>query len=69
VVELSEPRLEGDKLVYKAKVLFGKLPAKGGESSLFIDSAGGACNVGDGSYAGYPCWAQSAFDCGARGGC
>ena len=69
VVELSQPRLEGDKLAYKAKVLSGELPEKGGESSLFIDSAGGACNVGDGSYAGEPCWAQNAFNCPSSGGC
>jgi hypothetical protein len=69
VVELTEPRLDGKNIAYKTKVLSGKLPTKGGESSLFIDSAGGACNVGDGSYSGEPCWAQTAFNCPSSGGC
>ena len=69
IVEISEPRFDGANLSYKAKVLFGELPAQGGELSLFIDSSDAACDVGDGSYSGEPCWAQEAFDCPGRGGC
>lgn len=69
VLALSEPRISGDKVIYKAKVLLGTPPESGGENSLFIDSSEGACDVGDPSYSGLPCWAQTAFDCPGRGGC
>jgi hypothetical protein len=69
ILEISEPKFDGTKLSYKAKVLLGDLPAEGGELSLFIDSGDAACDVGDGMYSGEPCWAQKAFDCPGRGGC
>jgi hypothetical protein len=37
VVELMNPRLEGEDLSYDVRVLQGTPPAKGGISSLFID--------------------------------
>lgn len=40
VVELLEPRLEGDNLIYQVKLLSGELPAAGGANSLFIDVIG-----------------------------
>jgi hypothetical protein len=40
VVELHNPRLEGKDLSYNVKVLEGKLPARGGAASLFIDIIG-----------------------------
>jgi hypothetical protein len=39
-VEISKPRLVGTTLSYDAKVLDGELPARFGESSLFIDILG-----------------------------
>jgi hypothetical protein len=38
VVELSRPRLQGDDLVYEARVLSGVPPERGGPASLFIDA-------------------------------
>jgi hypothetical protein len=69
IVELSDPQFDGTDLTYKAKVLLGKLPAQGGELSLFIDNGDAACGVGNPSYGGDPCWAQEAFDCPGAGGC
>lgn len=69
IVELSDPQFDGTNLTYKAKLLLGSLPAKGGELSLFIDNGDAACSVGEGTYDGQPCWAQEAFDCPAFGGC
>lgn len=40
VVELSQPKLVGDDLSYTVKVINGKMPAKAGPSSLFIDIIG-----------------------------
>jgi len=40
VVVLSNPVLKGDNLSYDVKVLEGKMPAKGGPVSLFIDVIG-----------------------------
>lgn len=37
VVELRNPRIEGDTLTYDIKMLEGTLPEKGGDVSLFID--------------------------------
>jgi len=46
VVEISNPRLEGDDLIYSYKVIEGSLPAKGGQSALFIDKIGVGGGVG-----------------------
>ncbi len=61
VMELTDPNLEGGNLSFKVKMISGKLPAKAGENSLFIDAADGGC------WAGYemdqgPCWAREAFE-------
>ena len=40
VVELKNPVLDNDTLTYDVRVLKGKLPPAGGESSLFIDIIG-----------------------------
>ena len=69
ILELTDPQFDGTNLSYKVKVLLGELPAQGGELSLFIDSGDAACNVGDGSFGGEPCWAQEAFNCPSVGGC
>lgn len=69
IIEISEPQFDGTNLSYKAKILLGERPSEGGELYLFIDSGDAACDVGDGAYAGEPCWAQKAFDCAGRGGC
>ena len=37
-VELSEPRLDGTTLTFKARVIEGTVPAAGKATSLFIDS-------------------------------
>jgi hypothetical protein len=39
-VELSDPQIDEDTLTYKVIVLDGKLPAKAGPCSLFIDPVG-----------------------------
>ncbi len=39
-VVLREPQLDGDTLTYKIEVLDGKLPARTGPCSLFIDPIG-----------------------------
>ena len=46
VVELREPKLVGNNVSYAVKVLDGKIPAKFGTASLFIDHHGGS-NAGD----------------------
>ncbi len=48
VIELINPRVSGDDLVYDIRVLEGEVPATGGMSSLFIDGlfAGGALRSG-----------------------
>jgi hypothetical protein len=48
IVELSSPRLDGNKLSYNVKVLQGIASAQPGEGVLFIDNYGG--------------WAASAFN-------
>ncbi len=68
IVELSEPKVDGPDLSFRVKMLLGELPAEANELSLFIDSGDAACDV-DTPYAGEPCWAQEAFNCGDRGGC
>jgi len=40
VVELRDPKWQGDDLVYSVKLIEGKMPAKAGPSSLFIDIIG-----------------------------
>ncbi len=62
VVELTNPKMEGGNISFQVKVLSGKIPAKGGEASLFIDSSDGACWAGyDDFGGGLPCWAREAF--------
>lgn len=48
VVEISEPKIDGEDLVYHYRLLDGKLPASGGATSLFIDwiGVGGGVGVG-----------------------
>ncbi len=48
VVEITNPRVDGADLVYNYKVIKGRLPAKGGQSALFIDwiGAGGGAGAG-----------------------
>ena len=48
VVELTNPVVEGADLVYKYKIINGKLPAKGGATALFIDWIGVGGGVGFG---------------------
>ena len=48
VVEISQPVMEGRDLVYRYKVLEGKVPATGGAASLFIDWIGVGGGVGPG---------------------
>jgi len=40
VVELRDPQLAGDDLVYMVKVLQGQMPAKAADVSVFIDVIG-----------------------------
>ncbi len=40
VVELRDPRLEGEDLSYQVRILEGKVPASAGAASLFIDIIG-----------------------------
>jgi hypothetical protein len=48
VVEISQPVIEGRDLVYRYKVIEGKVPTKGGATSLFIDWIGPGGGVGVG---------------------
>lgn len=48
VVEISQPVVEGRDLVYRYKLLEGKVPATGGATSLFIDWIGPGGGVGPG---------------------
>ena len=48
VVEISQPLIEGRDLVYRYKVIEGKVPATGGVTSLFIDWIGPGGGVGAG---------------------
>ena len=48
VVEISEPVLEGEDLLYSYKVIEGSLPAEGGATALFIDKIGVGGGVGFG---------------------
>ena len=40
VLELKNPKMEGDKFTYDIKLLDGEIPDFGGRASLFIDPAG-----------------------------
>jgi hypothetical protein len=44
-VELLEPKLEGDVLTYRIRVIEGEVPKAGGATSLFID--GGVYRSGE----------------------
>jgi len=48
VVEITNPVVEGADLVYRYKVINGKMPAKGGATALFIDWIGVGGGVGFG---------------------
>ena len=48
VVEISHPKVEGSDIIYTYKLLDGKLPQKGGATSLFIDAIGIGGGVGVG---------------------
>jgi hypothetical protein len=62
VIVLSNPRLDGNNLLYDARTLGGALPPTGAESTLFIDGGGAPCDPAfDTGDPGYPCWAQQAF--------
>ncbi len=69
VVVLSNPRVDASNLIYDAKVLEGKIPQEGAESTLFIDGDNAPCSESDpGTAAGddlafssYPCRADNAF--------
>jgi hypothetical protein len=46
VVEISNPKVDGSDIVYTYKLLDGKVPQKGGATSLFIDAIGIGGGVG-----------------------
>jgi hypothetical protein len=48
VVEISHPKVDGSDIIYTYKLLDGKLPQKGGATSLFIDAIGIGGGVGVG---------------------
>jgi hypothetical protein len=48
VVEISHPVVEGKDLIYKYKLIEGKMPKSGGEAALFIDWIGAGGGVGPG---------------------
>lgn len=48
VVEISHPKVVGSDIIYTYKLLDGKLPQKGGATSLFIDAIGIGGGVGVG---------------------
>jgi hypothetical protein len=48
VVEIFDPVLQGKDLVYRYKLIDGKVPASGGATSLFIDWIGPGGGVGAG---------------------
>ena len=63
IVVLTEPKMDGKNIVFKARALRGEIPAQGGETALFIDGYQTPCNSGlnDPEYSSYPCWAATAF--------
>lgn len=48
VIEILNPRVMGKDLVYDYKLIEGKVPKAGGETSLFIDTIGIGGGVGPG---------------------
>ena len=48
VVEIFDPMVQGKDLVYRYKLIEGKVPASGGATSLFIDWIGPGGGVGAG---------------------
>jgi hypothetical protein len=48
VVELTKPVMDGADLVYSYKLIDGKMPKSGGETTLFIDAIGVGGGVGVG---------------------
>ena len=48
VVEIFDPKVQGKDLVYRYKLIEGKVPASGGATSLFIDWIGPGGGVGAG---------------------
>ncbi|WP_193548182.1 hypothetical protein [Aestuariivirga litoralis] len=48
IIEILDPRMDGQDLVYSYKLVNGKPPATGGETALFIDwiGVGGGVGVG-----------------------
>lgn len=48
VVEITNPVIEGKDIIYDYKLIEGKMPAEGGQASLFIDWIGPGGGVGVG---------------------
>ncbi len=48
VLEISDPVVDGKDLVYRYKLIEGKMPASGGATSLFIDWIGPGGGIGPG---------------------
>jgi hypothetical protein len=48
VVEISDPVVDGKDLVYRYRLIEGKMPTAGGATSLFIDWIGPGGGVGPG---------------------
>jgi hypothetical protein len=48
VIEISHPVMEGKDLIYKYKIIEGKMPKAGGATALFIDWIGVGGGVGPG---------------------
>jgi hypothetical protein len=77
VVELTDPVVEGDDLVYHYKLINGEMPKAGGEAALFIDWIGPGGGVGAGFHGvgvgargpGAAGWAGVAARSCAAGGC
>jgi hypothetical protein len=48
VVEIFDPKVQGKDLVYRYKLIEGKVPTSGGATTLFIDWIGPGGGVGPG---------------------
>ncbi|MBB1094298.1 hypothetical protein HUU61_23815 [Rhodopseudomonas palustris] len=48
VVEITNPKIDGSDLIYSYKMIEGRLPANGGETTIFIDRIGIGGGVGVG---------------------
>jgi hypothetical protein len=48
VVKISHPVVDGSDLVYRYKIIDGKIPSNGGATALFVDSIGVGGGVGPG---------------------